>query len=314
MALRLAFMGTPEFSVQMLNGLWGSEHEIAAVFTQPPRPAGRGMNAQLSPVHTRALELGLPVNTPRTLKDNNEQKSFARLELDCAIIVAYGLLLPPAIFNSPTHGCLNLHPSLLPRWRGAAPIQRTLMAGDAETGVIVMRMDEGLDTGHVCLTEKILVAQDMTAGMLHDILSRNGTRLMLAALDQLQSGTLQCTAQSDLGVTYAAKINKAECRIDIQRPANVIHNHIRALSPYPGAWLEIKAGPKPGRLKILKSRVVVLKTPSSNSPGTLIDGDFSLACGNHAIQFEIVQPAGKSAMTGTEFIRGARINPGTKIV
>ena len=227
MPLRLAFLGTPDFAVPTLSTLAEHGHDIAAVYTQPPRPAGRGMAERRSAIHDLALRLGSEVRTPPTLKDPAEQSRFAELALDLAVVVAYGLILPAPILAAPRHGCLNLHPSLLPRWRGAAPIQRAIMAGDTDTGVMVMRMDEGLDTGAVCLAETVAIGEDTTAGDLHDELARRGADLMARALGKLEAGELDCRAQEGEGVTYAAKIDKAESRIDFARP--------RARGAQPGA-------------------------------------------------------------------------------
>ncbi|NND49282.1 MAG: methionyl-tRNA formyltransferase, partial [Rhizobiales bacterium] len=248
-------MGTPEFARPTLAELARAGHKIAAVYTQPPRKAGRGMAERRSVVHELADQLGLYVRTPASLKDAEEQARFAALELDAAIVVAYGLILPPAILASPAHGCLNLHPSLLPRWRGAAPIQRAIMAGDAETGIIVMRMDEGLDTGPVCLGENIAIGPDMTAGELHDELARLGAKLMLRALGLLEEGTLDCRPQPDEGATYAAKIDKAEARVDFTQTASAVHNQIRGLSPFPGAGCEIAGDNALVRLKVLRAEL-----------------------------------------------------------
>ncbi len=250
MALRVVFMGTPDFSVPTLAKLSAEGHDIVAVYTQPPRPAGRGMAEQPSPVHEKARELGIPLVMPKTLRIAAAAKLFASHEADVAVVVAYGLILPKPILEAPRHGCLNLHASALPRWRGAAPIQRAIMAGDRETGVMAMRMEEGLDTGPVCLAERVDIGADETAGELHDRLAPLGAELMARALRALEAGTLQCAPQAETGITYAKKIEKAETRIDWRLSAGEVHNQIRGLSPFPGAWFAMgKAGE---RVKILQ--------------------------------------------------------------
>ena len=251
--MRVVFMGTPEFSVPTLLEIVSSGHEVVAVYTRAPKPAGRGQAERKSPVHEAAEGLGIPVFTPRSLKGADEQGVFALHDADLGIVVAYGLLLPKPILDAPRLGCLNLHGSLLPRWRGAAPIQRAVMAGDAQTGVMVMQMDEGLDTGPVALGEVIPIGPDMTSGELHDTMMRIGADLMGRALAALDRGSLAFKPQPEDGAIYAKKIEKSEARIDWSLPAAEVHNHIRGLSPFPGAWFEIELAGKPVRVKALRS-------------------------------------------------------------
>lgn len=309
MSLRIVFMGTPEFSVPTLSEILGAGHEVAAVYSQPPRPAGRGMEARKSPVHAFAEAVSIPVLTPRSLKGQEEQRAFAAHGADVAVVVAYGLILPKPVLDAPRLGCLNLHASALPRWRGAAPIQRAIMAGDAETAVMVMRMEEGLDTGPVCLGEHIAIGADMTAGELHDMLASRGAGLMVRALAALERGSLVATPQKHEGVTYAAKIEKSEARIDFSRPAIEVHNLIRGLSPFPGAWFE--AGPEGHR-----ERVKVLRSSLANgvgAPGEVLDDALTVACGQGAVRLVEVQRAGKRPVTAPEFLRGFPLPRGTKL-
>lgn len=303
MPLRIVFMGTPDFSVPTLVEMIGQGHQVVAAYSQPPRPAGRGMAERKSPVHEKAEAFGIPVHTPKTLKDAGEQARFAALEADVAVVVAYGLLLPRPILEAPREGCLNLHASLLPRWRGAAPINRAVMAGDAESGVMVMRMEEGLDTGPVCMSERLVIGENMTAGQLHDHLSRLGGDLMARALAALERDALGCTPQSEDGVTYASKIDKAETRIDWRRPTDDVHNHIRGLSPFPGAWCEMPRGAKSERVKVLRAE----KADGSGAPGTVLDNALTVACGSGAVRLVEVQRAGKGPMSAEAFLRGADI-------
>jgi methionyl-tRNA formyltransferase len=302
MALRLVFMGTPDFAVPTLTELIGRGHEIAAVYTQPPRPAGRGMAERRSPVHEAAERFGLEVDTPRSLREEAVQAGFAAHAADAAIVVAYGLILPLAVLEAPRHGSFNLHASLLPRWRGAAPIQRAIMAGDRETGVSIMRMDEGLDTGPVCLAERVAIGPDDTASHLHDKLAQLGADLMARALAALERGSLTCAPQPEAGVTYAAKIDKAEARIDWSRPAGEVHDLIRGLSPHPGAWLEMKLGGKAERVKVLRSAL----TEGSGVPGTILDDTLTVACGEGAVRLVELQRPGRRPVGAAEFLRGAR--------
>ncbi|MCB1387218.1 MAG: methionyl-tRNA formyltransferase [Nitratireductor sp.] len=309
MSLRLIFMGTPEFSVPVLTALAGHGHEIVAVYTQPPRPAGRGMAEKKSPVHETAERLGLTVLTPKSLRGEAEQAEFAAFEADAAIVVAYGLILPQAVLDAPELGCWNGHASLLPRWRGAAPIQRAIMAGDLETGVMVMRMEAGLDTGPVALAERVAIGPDMTAAELHDALSQACADLMVRAVAALERGSLETVPQSESGVSYAAKINKAEARIDWSRPAQEAHNHIRGLSPFPGGWTEMPVGGKPARVKVLRS----VLAEGSGAPGTVLDDRLTIACASGAVRLERVQREGKGRQEAAEFLRGNRIAPGTTL-
>jgi len=309
MSLRVVFMGTPEFSVPTLMEIVGQGHEVAACYSQPPRPAGRGMDLKKSPVHEAAESFGIPVFTPDSLKGADEQTAFAALEADVAVVVAYGLLLPKAILEAPRYGCLNLHASLLPRWRGAAPINRAIMAGDTETAVQVMRMEEGLDTGPVCLSETVAIGDNMTAGELHDRLSALGGDLMVRALAALSRGALGEQTQAEEGITYASKLSKQETRIDWSRPAAEVHNHIRGLSPFPGAWCEMPLGGKRERVKILRSTLAEGK----GDPGTVIGGGDApaIACGSGAVRLIELQRAGRKPVSGAEFLRGASLPDGT---
>jgi methionyl-tRNA formyltransferase len=305
--MRIVFMGTPDFAVPTLAALLAAGHEVAAVYTRAPQPAGRGMGERKSPVHLYAEGAGLTVVTPRTLKDAAQQQAFAGLGADVGVVVAYGLILPKAVLEAPCEGCLNLHASALPRWRGAAPIARAVMAGDEATAAAIMRMEEGLDTGPVCLSEAIAIRPDMTAGELHDALSGRGARLMVDALSQIARGTLVCTPQPEAGVTYAAKIDKAETAIDFARPAREVHNHVRGLSPFPGAWL--KAGDKGERIKVLRTRLA----QGSGAPGTVLDDVLTVACGDGAVQLLELQRAGKRPMTAVELLRGFALPAGTAV-
>ncbi|WP_108396014.1 methionyl-tRNA formyltransferase [Devosia submarina] len=298
--MRIIFMGTPEFSVPTLTEIVSSGHEVVAVYTRAPKPAGRGQEERKTPVHLAAEGFGIPVFTPKSLRGEAEQLLFASHGAELAVVVAYGLLLPKPILQAPELGCLNLHGSLLPRWRGAAPIQRAVMAGDAQTGVMVMQMDEGLDTGPVALGEVIPIGPDMTAGELHDAMMRVGADLMGRALAALERGSLDFVPQPEEGAVYAKKIEKAEARIDWNRPAQEVHNHIRGLSPFPGAWFEITLGGKPVRVKALRSTMA----SGAGAPGTLLDG-LTIACGDGAVRLTQVQREGKGAMDAATFLRGA---------
>jgi methionyl-tRNA formyltransferase len=305
-SLRVVFMGTPDFAVPTLSEIIGQGHEVVAVYTRAPKPAGRGMAEQKTPVHRLADGFGIPVFTPRTLRDEAAQADFASLGADVAVVVAYGLILPKPVLDAPPLGCLNLHGSLLPRWRGAAPIQRAIMAGDAETGVMVMKMDEGLDTGPVAMVEKIVVGPDMTAQDLHDRMATLGADLMVRALAALDRGSLGFAPQSRDGVTYAAKIDKAEARIDWTRPASEIHDKVRGLSPFPGAWFEADLGKGPERVKVLRTALAA----GSGRPGTLLSDDLAVACGTGALRLVEVQRAGARAMKAADFLNGAKVGPG----
>ncbi|TCT08799.1 methionyl-tRNA formyltransferase [Tepidamorphus gemmatus] len=309
MSLRVVFMGTPEFAVPTLSEIVGAGHEVACVYTQPPRPAGRGMTERRSPVHLAAERFGLPVRTPARLRGAEEQAAFADLGADVAVVVAYGLILPRPVLQAPARGCLNLHASLLPRWRGAAPIQRAIMAGDRETGVAVMRMEEGLDTGPVCLEERVAIGPDETAGDLHDRLAILGAGLMLRALAALSRGTLDCRPQPETGVTYAAKIEKAETRIQWSEAAARVHDHVRGLAPSPGAWFELNGE----RVRLLRSALATDSGDAMAAPGTLIDSDGLVTCGSGTLRLVTVQRAGKQPMSFAEFARGARLTQGAML-
>jgi methionyl-tRNA formyltransferase len=291
--MRIIFMGTPDFSVPVLDALVGAGHEIAAVYCQPPRPAGRGKKDRPSPVQNRAEALGLEVRYPVSLKSADEQAAFAALNADIAVVVAYGLILPQAILDAPRLGCLNIHASLLPRWRGAAPIHRAIMAGDTQTGVCIMQMEAGLDTGPVLLRETVDIGAHETTGGLHDRLSELGAASIVQALDQL--GQLTAQVQPNDGVTYAAKIDKSEARVDWSKPATEVDRLIRGLSPFPGAWCDV-AGE---RVKLLAST----HAHGDAAPGTVLDG-FTIACGAGAVTITRAQRQGKKAMSAEDVLRG----------
>ena len=308
--LRVVFMGTPDFAVPTLAAIAAAGHQVAAVYTQPPRPAGRGMQERKSAVHRFADAAGIGVLTPRTLKGNYEQHAFAALKADVAVVVAYGLILPKPVLDAPRAGCLNLHASALPRWRGAAPIQRAIIAGDTETAVTVMRMDEGLDTGPVCLAELLSIGPDMTAGELHDLLADRGAGLMVRALAQLEQGALSCAPQPVAGITYAAKIDKGETGIDFSRPAREVHNHVRGLSPAPGAWFDMATGEgKRERIRVLRTALADGAGPA----GTVLDEALTIACGEGAVRLLELQRAGKRSMPADEFLRGYPVRPGHRL-
>lgn len=304
MSLRVAFMGTPDFAVPTLAELIGQGHDIAAVYTQPPRPKGRGYATEPSAVAKHAALHGLRVRDPVSLKNASEQAEFASLELDVAVVVAYGLILPKPILDAPRLGCFNLHGSLLPRWRGAAPIQRAIMAGDAETGVMVMHMDEGLDTGPVLLAEKTPVGRK-TYGELHDELARLGAGLMARALAALERDSIVERPQPAEGATYAKKIAKEEARIDWARPAREIDCLIRGLSPVPGAWCEVKGE----RLKILYAE----PAKGSGTAGDVLDSDLTIAAGDGALRLLRLQRAGRAPLGPKEFLRGFALAPGERL-
>lgn len=305
MPLRLIFMGTPEFAVPTLLELVAHGHEVTAVYTRAPKPAGRGMKLQPTPVEQEARRLGIPVLTPTTLRTPEAIEEFRAHDADAAVVVAYGMILPQAILDTPKLGCFNLHASLLPRWRGAAPINRAIMAGDAETGVMVMKMDAGLDTGDVAMAERIAIADAMTASDLHDALARLGGDLMVRAIGALERGRLQLTKQSEEGVTYAAKIEKAEARIDWNGPAREVLRHIHGLSPFPGAWCEMPIEGEPVRVKILRCAIA----GGAGAPGTLLDDRLSAACKDGAIRILELQRAGKAPMKAEDFLRGTPLKP-----
>ncbi len=305
MPLRLIFMGTPDFAVPTLVALAAHGHEIAAVYTRAPKPAKRGMEMQITPVEREARRLALPVFTPKTLRTEEAQDAFRAHKADAAVVVAYGLILPKPILEAPKLGCFNVHASLLPRWRGAAPINRAVMAGDAESGVTIMQMDEGLDTGAMAMMERLAIGADMTAGELHDALSPLGSDLMTRALAAAERGSLALTPQPEAGVTYAAKISKDETRIDWSRPWQEVHNHIRGLSPFPGAWFELNGV----RVKVLRST----KGEGSGGAGKALDDRLTIACGDGAVRLVQVQRAGKQPMSADEFLRGTKVAAGARL-
>jgi methionyl-tRNA formyltransferase len=304
--MRLIFMGTPDFAVPTLVELAARGHEIAAVYTRAPKPAGRGMGVQHTPVEREARRLALAVHTPRSLKDEEAQAAFRTHKVDAAVVVAYGLILPKSVLEAPRLGCFNIHASLLPRWRGAAPINRAIMAGDTESGVTIMKMDEGLDTGAMAMAERTPIGADMTAGDLHDVLARLGADLMLRALSAAERGSLTLTPQPDKGVTYAEKISKNETRIDWSKPGKQVHDHIRGLSPFPGAWFEVDGA----RVKALRST----KGEGSGAAGTALDDKLTIACGAGAVRLTQVQRAGKQPMLADEFLRGTPVKSGVRVM
>lgn len=303
--MRLIFMGTPDFAVPTLVELAARGHEIAAVYTRAPKPAGRGMDVQRAPVEQEARRLALTVHTPKTLKDEEAQAAFRADDADAAVVVAYGLILPKSVLEAPRLGCFNIHASLLPRWRGAAPINRAIMAGDAESGVTIMKMNEELDTGAMGMAERVPIGVDMTAGDLHDALSRLGADLMLRTLAAAERGSLTLTPQLDNGVSYAEKISKNEARIDWSKPWKQVHDHIRGLSPFPGAWFEIDGA----RIKALRST----KGDGSGVAGTVLDDKLTIACGAGAVRLTQVQRAGKQPMSADEFLRGTLVKSGVRV-
>jgi methionyl-tRNA formyltransferase len=300
--MRLIFMGTPDFAVPTLLELAASGHEIAGVYTRAAKPAGRGMELQVSPVEREARRIGLPVFTPATLKTDEAEATFRAHRADAVVVVAYGLILPKPILQAPRLGCFNVHASLLPRWRGAAPINRAIMAGDAQSGVTIMQMDVGLDTGAMAMAERVPIQPDMTAGDLHDALARLGADLMLRAIAAAERGSLSLTPQPAAGVTTAAKIGKAETRIDWTKPWCEVHNHIRGLSPFPGAWFEIGGV----RVKALRST----RGEGKGVAGTMLDDHLTIACGDGAVRLMQVQRAGRQPMAAEEFLRGTAVKAG----
>jgi methionyl-tRNA formyltransferase len=310
MSLRIIFMGTPEFSVPTLQSLKQAGHEIVAVYTQPPRPAGRrGLDLTKSPVHQAAELLGIPVLTPLNFKAEEDRQTFRAFNADVAVVVAYGLLLPVAILEGTRLGCYNGHASLLPRWRGAAPIQRAIMAGDAKTGMMVMKMEKGLDTGPVALTKEVEIGEGVTAGELHDKLMLVGARAMVEAMEKLEADDLPLTPQPEEGVLYAAKIDKGETRIDFSRPARDVHDHIRGLSPFPGAWFEADINGRPERIKVLAS----VPGEGNGPAGKVLDDTLTIACGEGAVRLTRLQKAGGKALDATDFLRGSAMPAGTML-
>jgi methionyl-tRNA formyltransferase len=309
MPLRLIFMGTPQFAVPTLLELVAHGHEIVAVYTRAAKPAGRGMKLQLSPVEQEARRLGIPVVTPSTLKTPEALNEFRAHHTDAAVVVAYGMILPQAILDAPRLGCFNLHASLLPRWRGAAPINRAIMAGDAETGVMVMKMDAGLDTGDVAMAERQTITDAMAALDLHDALAPLGGDLMVRAIGALEHGMLQLKPQSSEGVTYATKIDKAEARIDWNRPVRDVLRHIHGLSPFPGAWCEMPLEGTAQRVKVLRCEIVA----GSGEPGSVLDGRLTIACAQGALRICELQRAGKQPMKAEDFLRGTQLGPSARL-
>lgn len=307
--MRVVFLGTPEFAVPALSELVARGHEVVAVYTREPAAAGRGLSERKSPVHQAAEKFGIAVHYPKTLRGDEAAALFRSHAADVAVVVAYGLILPKSILGIPAHGCLNLHASLLPRWRGAAPIHRAVMAGDKDTGVMVMRMEEGLDTGPVGLAERVAISENVTTGDLHDRLMLVGADLMGRALAALERGSLSFTPQAEDGVTYANKIDKSETRIDWSKSAREVHNHIRGLSPFPGAWFEASVDGKPARVKVLRSQLAA----GGGVPGTLLDDQLTIAAGTGAVKLVEVQRAGAKVMSAEEFLRGAKLGKGAKV-
>jgi methionyl-tRNA formyltransferase len=306
MPLRLVFMGTPDFAVPTLLEIVGSGHQVVAAYTRAPQPAGRGMELRPSPIEREARRFDIEVLTPKTLKTEQAQEAFRAHEADAAVVVAYGLILPKPVLDAPRLGCFNLHASALPRWRGAAPINRAIMAGDSETAVMAMKMEEGLDTGPIAMAERVAIGPDMTAGELHDRLARLGADLMVRALGALERGSLQLTPQRDAGVTYAAKIDKSETRIDWRKPWKSVHDHCRGLAPFPGAWFEL---PGAGRIKVLRTTA----GEGSGAPGTVLDADLTITCGDGAVRILELQRAGGRPMRTEEFLRGTAVAAGTRL-
>lgn len=303
-------MGTPDFAVPTLLELVAHGHEVVAVYTRAPKPGGRrGLQLQPTPVEQEARRLGIPVLTPKTLRTDEALEAFRAQDADAAVVVAYGMILPQAILDAPRLGCFNLHASLLPRWRGAAPINRAIMAGDTESGVMVMKMDVGLDTGDVAMAERLPITDSMTASDLHDALAPLGADLMVRAMGGLERGGLQLTRQSEDGVTYAAKIEKAEARIDWTQPAHAVLRHIHGLSPFPGAWCELGGEGEPVRLKILRCELA----KGSGQPGDMLDDQLAIACGDGAVRILELQRAGKGPMKAADFLRGTPLKPPARL-
>jgi methionyl-tRNA formyltransferase len=311
MSLRLVFMGTPDFAVPVLDAILGCGHDVAAVYTRAPQPAGRrGLELQPTPVEQTARRFGIAVLTPKTLRTPQAQQEFRAHRADAAVVVAYGLILPKPVLDATPLGCFNLHASALPRWRGAAPINRAVMAGDTETAVVVMRMEEGLDTGPMAQSTRVAIGSDMTAGELHDELARVGADLMIRALRMLEDGALRLTPQPAAGVTYAAKIDKNETRIDWTRPWKAVHDHCRGLSPFPGAWFELPgAGKEAVRIKVLHTT----RGDGAGPPGTVLDDRLTIACDGGAVRILELQRAGRQPMQAQEFLRGTPLAAGTRL-
>jgi methionyl-tRNA formyltransferase len=303
--LRIAFMGTPEFAVPILEALVSVGHEIICVYTQPPRAEGRGQKQKKTPIHIRAEKFGINVRAPKDFRFKRQQRAFADLNLDCAVVVAYGLILPGVILTAPKLGCLNIHASLLPRWRGAAPIQRAILAGDEESGVTIMQMDEGLDTGAMLMVGRVAITRETTGESLHNTLSEIGSSLIIKVLNTLMEGKIWPTDQPEDGVTYAKKLERSEGHIDWRKPAEDIERLIRAFTPWPGSWFEVKGE----RIKILSAQVENI----DGVPGTVMDDKLTISCGVDGLQLNTVQRAGKSPMTVAEFLRGFKLPIGTVV-
>ena len=310
-ALKLAFMGSPDFATPVLASLIDAGHEIACVYAQPPRPAGRGHKERPAPVHAYAAEIGIDVRTPANFKNLDDIQAFLDLELDAAVVVAYGLILPPALLSAPRLGCINVHASLLPRWRGAAPIQRAILADDEKTGVSIMAMDEGLDTGAVYAVEDVLIGAETTATTLHDELSALGAKMMPTVLADIDAGTLEARPQSVEGVIYANKLSRDESRIDWRAPAAQIERAVRALNPWPGVWFEYSGTDGPARIKVLDGNVVA--DAPAGSPGTVVAEPLVIACAADAFCVERLQRPGKGPMEAEPFLRGFPIAPGRRL-
>lgn len=306
--LRVAFLGSPDFAVPTLHALISAGHDVACVYAQPPRPAGRGKRDRPTAVHSAAEAVGLEVRTPRTLRDPDAQAAFGALNLDAAVVVAYGLILPPAILTAPRLGCVNVHASLLPRWRGAAPIQRAILAGDGETGVTIMQMDEGLDTGAMLLRRSVPIGSETTASQLHDVLSALGAEAIVPALAGLDSGTLTPVRQPDEGVTYAKKLERDEGRLDFARPAADLERQVRAFDPWPGAFFDLGGE----RFKVLSAQVLTIGA-LANAPGTVLDHELTIACGVDALRPTRIQRAGKAPMPTEALLRGFPVAPGVTV-
>jgi methionyl-tRNA formyltransferase len=307
--LRIVFMGTPDFAVPTLSTILGAGHEVVAAYTRAARPAGRGLAERPSPVAVAAGRFAIPVLTPRSLRGEEAARAFAAHAADVAVVVAYGLILPKPVLEAPELGCLNLHASLLPRWRGAAPIQRAIMEGDRETGISIMRMEEGLDTGPVGLVERVAIGPDMNAGELHDRLARLGADAMARALAALSRHSLVFAPQPAEGMTYAAKIGNDEARLDWRLPASKLHDLVRSLAPFPGAFFEADLGKGRERVKVLRAKMA----EGGGEPGLLLDGDARIACGEGALRLLLLQRAGRKELSGEEFLRGVRLKPGARL-
>ncbi len=308
--MRVIFMGSPDFSVPILSGLIDAGHDIVCVYAQPPRPAGRGHKETPCPVHAVALEKNLTVRTPKSLKDSAEQKEFAELKADIAVVAAYGLILPKEILEAPRLGCVNVHASLLPRWRGAAPIHRAILAGDSETGVTIMQMDEGLDTGAMLMAERVAITPETTAEMLHDQLAEMGATMITGALRELEAGNATPVPQPEDGVTYAKKLERGEGCLDWRKPALELERAVRAFHPWPGTWFELPGADKNARVKVLAAHVA---DGTGQKPGTVIDDKLTVACGEGALRLDRLQREGKGAMSADEFLRGNALAAGTVI-